>query len=68
MGQQLHVKSVSKATEDFITQIGMRPLGKSVRLAEHFLFNPTEQQQFQGFGSGVNKPSKAKSPSKDWVR
>lgn len=65
MGQQLHVKSVSKATGDFTTQIALWPMGKSVRMAEHFLFIPTEQQQFQGFGSRVNKQNKAKLPSKD---
>lgn len=36
-------------------QISKWPLGESVRMAGHFPFNPIEQQQFQGFGSQVNK-------------
>lgn len=43
-------------------QISKWPLGKSVRTAEHFPFNPIEQQQFQGFGSQVNKQNKVKLP------
>lgn len=48
-------------------QISKWPLGKSVRTAEHFPFNPIEQQQFQGFGSQVNKQNKVKLAPKGYL-